>query len=118
MKIEIKHTDLVGAVKPRKGFSGLNTGRVGCTAPWSRLEKVGGKVFEIKGYCRPYTDNISLLIRQGGIKDDNLPRHYKTIFREDVFPSIKNFAPYCGNVFTLTLHFNFDLLFLAELEYD
>jgi hypothetical protein len=114
-KIIIKHTDLKGIVKKRKGILGLNTGRVGCTAPWGRLQDVS--LATINSDQRPFTGQTTpLLIRQGGIHDENLSRHYKTIFREDVFPAIKNFAPDCGNIFSLTLHFNNDLLMMIEME--
>lgn len=115
MKILITHKVLIGDVKRRVGFSGNKTGRKGCTHPWSRLERVGNGVIDIDD--RPFSGCIEFIVRQGGIGDERLSRHYKNIFREDVFPAIKNFLPDCSNVFRLTLIYNDDLLLEAYVEY-
>jgi len=117
---KITHTDLVGETKPwGKGFAGANTGRIGCTMPWSRLQTVGRGL--ISREQRPFTDHISVLIRQGGISDKErvtpVTRHIKKIFNEDVYPAIKRFDPDCPEIFQLTLHFNNDLLMEADLQY-
>jgi hypothetical protein len=65
---------------------------------------------------KPFTDSVEMLIRQGGIKEGNLCRDVNTMFREDVFPSIKKFIPDLPNVFKLNLHFNNNLLMEAELN--
>jgi hypothetical protein len=111
---KITHKDLVGDVKKIRGFMGFNTGRFGSTAPWGRLQTVGHAMFSEKS---PLACKKTLLIRQGGIKDEALPRFYKTMFREDVLPAIKTFVPNCGDIFRLTLHFNFNLLMHVELEH-
>ena len=113
--MKITPMNLVGPVKKRVGFSGITAGD--CTQPWSRLERVGREKIGIEN--KSQADHVDLLIRQGGIMDDKegerLSRYYKTIFREDVFPAIKKFAPDCGNVFRLTLHFNQNELRLVDL---
>ena len=114
MRKKITHKDLVGVVKKRRGFMGLNTGRLGSTAPWGRLQTVGLAMINEERFL---AFKKTLLIRQGGIKDETLPRFYKTMFREDVLPAIKAIKPDCGNIFRLTLHFNFGLLMHVELEY-
>jgi len=115
VKVKITHKDLVGPVKHLTGFSGLNAGRSECSQPWARLERVGHAL--IGQEYKAFTGSICFLVRQGGVHEENLPRKFKTIFREDVFPAILNFDPKCTQVFEMTLYFNEGLLMLAELEY-
>jgi hypothetical protein len=108
--------DLVGDVKKLKGFMGLNPGNSPRTQTWGRLERVG--LSSIDENERPYRGKIPMLVREGGIKEPDVSRYYKKIFREDVYPAIiKKYALECSIVFRLTLHFNVDKLFKAELEY-
>ncbi len=130
MKI-ITEKDLVGPVKQRIGISGYKRGRG--TDPWVRLQEVGlskvdaehkpvkhiGEI--VDGYegvtveMFAFTGHVEFLIRQGGVNDDMVSAKCKEIFREDVYPAIKNFVPECGIVFRLILHYNQRLLMKVEL---
>ena len=112
MKITIGPMDLVDTDMEQKGFMRLNTGR---TLTWTKLEKVGlGLIPKDK---RPYTGKIPLYINDGGIDHDDLQKHYKKVFKEDVLPAIKRIAPDIKR-FWLILNFNIDKLEKAMLDSD
>jgi hypothetical protein len=83
-----------------------------------------------------FTGEFQWLVRQGGISADNFPvrpveqvdgenesedfippSYFQKIFREDVYPAIKNFVPDCGDVFLLTMRYEKDLLMEIEMKY-
>lgn len=114
MVITIGPDKLKGNVKKLPGFMGLNIGRPGSTGPWVRLQRVGlGTVSEDK---RPYSENVNFYINDGGIIHGALSKHYKKVFREDVFPAIRKAFPNLKNKFHLILHYNVDYLIKVTLN--
>ncbi len=86
---EIKQTNLKATSPKRPGFAGLNLGISGGTAPWSRLQRIG--LAKLDSNPANYSGRLDLYIGQGGLKEIAISRYYKTMFRNDVFPAIRNF---------------------------
>jgi hypothetical protein len=116
MTIKILPHDLKGEVKKRSGFSGLNPGKVCCTPPWSSLQHIGRSTFP--DVNSNYTGEVPLAINQGGVRNRNISKYSKALFKTEVFPAIKKFEPKCGDTFHLLLHFREGLLSVVELEYS
>ena len=86
--MKIGHTDLIAVVEKGKGLSGANPGKVGCTAPWSRLQSVG--LSAMAETTISYTGNVELAIGQGGIRNEHVSKNYRSIFKKEVLPAIVN----------------------------
>lgn len=114
MNIEIGLSDLKAVIERKKGLSGVNVGPLGCTAPWSRLQKIGLSTIDNKEGT--FSGQVRLIIGKGGVRDRNCPKYSGFIFRKEVMPAIKNFAPDCSGNFHLILHYRENLLFRTELE--
>ncbi|MBT0664525.1 hypothetical protein KI809_09455 [Geobacter pelophilus] len=115
MKIKIGPTDLKPVLERKSGFGSFNTGKVGCTDPWWRLESVGLSTLSNKKSV--YSGPVDLAINLGGIRNKHTSEHHKTIFEIEVYPAIMNFAPDCGPTFHLMLYYREDLLLEAEMVY-
>ena len=112
MVIKIGHTDLKAVVEKKKGFQGLNPGKPGCTAPWSRLQAIGLSSEELTD-----AGKVVLAIGQGSVRNEKVTKYYKSIFKTEVLTPIKNFAPECGETFQIKLHYRSGLLSETEIEY-
>lgn len=118
MNIEIGHTDLKPVVKWGSGLKRISPGTPGCTAPWSRLQAIGlSAVRDLKEETSQHTAKIDLFVSEGAIRNRNISRYYKEVFKKEVFPAIKNFKPDGEGTFHLILHYRRSLLFQAELVY-
>jgi hypothetical protein len=110
LNVEIGHIDLKAVVERKKGFLGLNTGKVGCTAPWSSLQLVG--LSDVNG---SNTRQIILVINQGSLTNRNISKYFKAIFKNEILPAIKIFIPECGDAFHLTLDYREGVLLKTVL---
>lgn len=113
MHKKIGPKDLKPVVEKRiKGLGDLNPGLMGCTRPWTRLQRIGISNIADKHH---YLGTVEIGVRQGGIRERDVSAYYKSLFRRDVFPAIKKYAPECGDCFKLILHYRDGLLFSADL---
>ncbi len=128
-------------------FSQLNPGKPGTTEPWRCLQTIGllkndlinyefphpypypprlvkctiggAIVYKLYDNNRDFSGTVYLKIRGGAVRDSNIPIpiQFSDMFKNEVFPAIKNFSPECGDTFKLTLHYADRLLLKVELEY-
>ena len=95
-----------------EGFSGLNTGKLGCTPPWSRLQNVGQAIIKPDQGFEPVLIHVS----DGFIRNNDISKYYKRLYSREVMPAIKIFLPDAGNTFKLLLHFRQEVMQKVFLE--
>jgi len=112
-RFEIGLRDLKPVVdRNLEGFSGLNTGKLGCTPPRSRLQNVGRSIIRPDQGFEPVLIHVS----DGFIRNNDISKYYKRLFRKEIMPAIKNFLPDAGDTFKLLLHFRQEVLQQVFLE--
>ena len=104
MEFEIGKADLKAFAERKKGFLGVNAGKVGSTFPWAQLDHVG--LSELVGA----SGSIELLINDGGLTNKKIDKSYKFLFKKEVLPAIQDFIKHNYGIdrvdtFDLILHF-------------